>query len=299
MKTLLITGGTNFVSRYAAEYFVKRGYAVTVLNRGTRPQAEGVSLIKADRYALGGCLRGKSFDAVLDITAYTGEDVAALLDASDEFGTYILVSSSAVYPETGAMPFREEDAVGPNRYWGAYGTNKIEAEQVLRRRVPDAYILRPPYLYGPGNNVYREAFVFDCAMEDRKFYLPGAGKMKLQFFHVKDLCRFMELLLEKKPEQKVYNVGNPAAVSVQEWVELCYGIVGKQPEFVSVSKNIEQRRYFPFYDYEYVLDIGMQYALMPEVTPLTDGLRESLAWYRENHGLVNRKPLIEFIDENL
>ena len=39
--------------------------------------------------------------------------------------------------------------------------------------------------------VYREAFVFDCARADRPFYLPGDGGMKLQFFHVKDLCILM------------------------------------------------------------------------------------------------------------
>ena len=52
------------------------------------------------------------------------------------------------------------------------------------------HILRPPYLYEPMNNVYREAFVFDCALADRKFYLPKDGSMKLQFFHVK---RFMQV----------------------------------------------------------------------------------------------------------
>ncbi|MBQ8834587.1 MAG: NAD-dependent epimerase/dehydratase family protein [Oscillospiraceae bacterium] len=299
MKKLLITGGTNFVSRYAAEYFVRRGYAVTVLNRNSRPQVEGVTLVEADRHDLGDCLRGLSFDGVLDITAYTGADVAGLLDALDGFGTYILVSSSAVYPENQAQPLTEEREIGPNGIWGIYGTNKVDAERVLQSRVPGAYILRPPYLYGPGNNVYREAFVFDCAMEGRKFYLPGDGKMKLQFFHVDDLCRFMELLLEKKPQQRIFNVGNPQAVSVREWAELCYRAAGKEPEFVSVDKNVEQRRYFPFYDYEYFLDVEKQLAVMPRVKPLEEGLREALEWYRENRGLVNRKPLIAFIDENL
>ena len=32
------------------------------------------------------------------------------------------------------------------------------------------------------HNVYREAFVFECALADRKFYLPKDGEMKLQFF---------------------------------------------------------------------------------------------------------------------
>ena len=38
---ILITGGTTFVSRFTAEYFVKAGHEVTVLNRGSRPQIDG------------------------------------------------------------------------------------------------------------------------------------------------------------------------------------------------------------------------------------------------------------------
>lgn len=45
MKKMLVTGGTVFVSRYVAEYFVKAGYDVFVLNRNTRQQSEGVTLI--------------------------------------------------------------------------------------------------------------------------------------------------------------------------------------------------------------------------------------------------------------
>ena len=46
---ILITGGTAFVSRYTAEYFVNRGEAVTVLNRGSREQVDGVKHICRDR----------------------------------------------------------------------------------------------------------------------------------------------------------------------------------------------------------------------------------------------------------
>mgnify|MGYP004506992339 FL=1 len=38
MRKILITGGTTFVSKYAAEYFVKAGYDVYVLNRNSKPQ---------------------------------------------------------------------------------------------------------------------------------------------------------------------------------------------------------------------------------------------------------------------
>ena len=53
MKTVLVTGGTVFVSRYIAEYYCAAGYDVYVLNRNTREQSQGVKLIEADRHHLG------------------------------------------------------------------------------------------------------------------------------------------------------------------------------------------------------------------------------------------------------
>jgi len=207
MRKILVTGGTVFVSRFIAEHYVAKGDEVYVLNRNTRPQSAAVKLIQADRHAIGDALQGLHFDLVVD-TAYTGEDAADLLNALESYEDYVLISSSAVYPEYAPAPFTEETQLAENVHWGAYGTNKIAAEAVLMERNPKAYILRPPYLYGPMNNVYREAFVFDCALENRKFYLPQEGGMKLQFFHVEDLCRFIDILVERHPKQHIFNVGN-------------------------------------------------------------------------------------------
>lgn len=295
---LLVTGGTVFVSRYIAEYFVARGMEVHVLNRNTRPQPQGVHLIQADRRQLGETLRHMHFDAVID-TAYNADDVNALLDALGGCRDYVLISSSAVYPEDEKQPFREDARLGVNRYWGKYGTDKIAAEQALLQRMPDAYVIRPPYLYGPMNNVYREAFVFECAMKDRPFYLPGDGGMRLQFFHIDDLCRLIAALLDKHPEQHVFNAGNSEAVTIRDWAELCYEAAGKNARFISVEKDVEQRSYFSFYDYEYRLDVSRQDALLGDVKPLRDGLREAFEWYANNAEQVNRKDYLAYIDANL
>ena len=297
MKTVLVTGGTVFVSRYVAEYYAAKGYDVFVLNRNTRKQSAGVKLIQADRHDLGDALCRLRFDVVID-TAYTARDVESLLDALGSYGAYILISSSAVYPEYAPQPFTEETPLGANRYWGKYGTDKIEAEQALLARSPGAYILRPPYLYGQMNNVYREAFVFDCALAGRRFYLPGDGEMKLQFFHVDDLCRFIDVLLRRRPDRHIFNVGNRDAVSARQWVELCYCAAGKQAELVHVYDEVEQRDYFSFYGYEYYLDVTKQYELLDDVKPLEAGLREALDWYRDNPGEVNKKPYLEYIDRH-
>lgn len=298
-KKVLVTGGTVFVSRYVAEYYVSKGAEVYVLNRGSKTQSDGVTLIQADRHALGDVLRGYHFDVILDVTAYDAQDVEDLLDAVGSYDEYILISSSAVYPEYGAQPFVESAPVGENCFWKKYGTDKIAAEEALVGRNPDAYIIRPPYLYGPLNNVYREAFVFDCAMQNRPFYLPQEGSLKLQFFHVEDLCRFMDVILEQKPEQHIFNVGNRDAITVKEWVKLCYEAAGKQADFVNVTADVEQRKYFSFYDYEYYLDVTAQEQLMPKTKALGEGLREAFAWYMDNEEQVNRKNYFEFIDNHL
>lgn len=293
---VLITGGTVFVSRFVADWCVKKGWNVWVLNRGNHLQVDGVTHICADRHALGDALKRLKLDAVLDMTAYTAKDVRDLCEALPPVQDYVLLSSSAVYPEYGAQPFKEDSPCARNSFWGDYGTNKIAAEEEVKKYFPRAFILRPPYLYGPMENLYREPFVFDCAAQERAFYLPGDGSLPLQFFHVEDLCRLMALLLEKQPEQRVYNVGNEQTVTAKEWVEQCYAAVGKKPLFVSVEeKEHDSRSYFPFRPYAYRLDVTQQNTILDTVKPFDDGLREAWAWYQTHPDEVNKKPYFDYI----
>ncbi len=295
---ILVTGGTVFVSKFIAEYFASWGNEVYVLNRNTKPQLSNVKLIECDRKNINGRLKGLHFDAVIDVTAYTAEDINTLLDSLESFDDYVMISSGAVYPETLELPYKESDKCGKNKFWGDYGTNKIAAENALKGRVRNAYILRPPYLYGEYNNLYREAFVFDCAEKDMPFYLPKDGTMPLQFFHVEDLCRFIEDLLEFHPKRKLFNVGNDP-VTVKEWVECCYDAVGKTPTFINVDAETEQRNYFPFYDYNYVLDTALQDRFARDFIPLPVGIQRAYDWYKTDKTAVKPKNYFDFIERNL
>lgn len=298
-KNILITGGTVFVSRFTASYFVEKGYEVYVLNRNTKPQVDGIHLICADRNNLTDELKGYVFDAVIDICAYDRFDIEHLLNALDIVKDYVFISSSAVYPQTNDQPFQETQNTGPNVIWGAYGTNKLEAETYLLSKVPHAYILRPPYLYGPMQNLYREPFVFDCALQHRAFYLPKDGKMKLQFFHVEDLCRFIEIILKRHPEDHIYNVGNKEPVTINTFVELCYQVANIPLKKIYVTNHDQQRDYFSFYDYEYILDVTKQSQLMPDTKNLSLGLKESFDWYVSHQEDVIKKNYLTFIDDYL
>ena len=296
MKKILVTGGTVFVSKNVAEYFAEKGHEVYILNRDNYEQPKNTKLIKADRNNLGDSLRNYNFDVVLDVTAYTKSDVKNLLDALNPVRQYVLISSSAVYPETLEQPFNENQKTGRNAIWKDYGTNKIEAEEYLFSKIPDAYVIRPPYLYGPQNNLYREAFVFDCAEAKRTFFVPKDGSIRLQFFYIKDFCQFIDIIIEEKPQNHIFNVGNEQSISVLDWVKLCYEVVGADLSVQNVYAQIEQRNYFSFYDYEYALDVSLQKSIFPKTTDLKEGLKQSYLWYKENKDKVNKRDYFGFID---
>lgn len=299
MKRILVTGGTVFVSKYVAKYFQSNNYEVYVLNRGSKKQIENINFICADRNNLKDSLKDFSFDAIIDVCAYNQQDIKNILEAVGEFKDYIFISSSAVYPETNIQPFLENQSIGINKIWGKYGTDKIEAEEYLISKVPNAYILRPPYLYGPMQNVYREPFVFECALKSRKFYIPNDGKMKLQFFHVDDLCKVIEKILDKHPTNHIFNVGNSELIDVNTFVELCYKVVGTPLEKVYVTNHSNQREYFSFHDYEYSLDVTKQSELLMEEKDLFEGLKESYEWFKNNSNEVSKKDYIKYIDQIL
>ncbi len=299
MKRILVTGGTVFVSKYVAKYFQSNNYEVYVLNRGSKQQIENINLICANRNNLKDCLKDFYFDSIIDVCGYNQQDIKNILDAVGGFKDYIFISSSAVYPETNMQPFSENQSIGVNKIWGKYGTDKIEAEEYLISKVPNAYILRPPYLYGPMQNVYREPFVFECALKNRKFYIPNDGKMKLQFFHVDDLCKVIEKILEKHPTNHIYNVGNTESIDINTFIELCYKVVGTPLEKLYVTKHNNQRDYFSFYDYEYSLDVTKQSELLMEEKDLFEGLKESYKWFKNNYNEVEKKDYIKYIEENL
>lgn len=296
MKSMLVTGGTVFVSRYIAEYFLAKHYDVHVLNRNRQEQSKGVKLIEADRHHLGDILRDFHFDVIID-TAYDSKDVEKLVEALGGFEEYILISSGAVYPQHSFQPIKEDTPLEITEYMDTYGKDKMQAELALLTIHPNAYILRPSYLYGPMNNIYREAFIFDCALANKKCYIPNNGEMNLQFFHIHDLCRFIDIILTKNPAQHIFNLGNKNMISIREWVKLCYHVAGnKNVEFVSVSEDIEQSNYFCFSNYEYCLDTMKQYELMQENKPLYEGLKDAFAWYQNNKEKVRKKDYINYID---
>ena len=101
MSSLLLVGGTGVLSGAVAREALKKGFEVTIINRGHRKIPEGAVLLQSDRKNyeyIEQKLRGKVFDAVIDFLCYGEKDVQDSFDLYKQFSKqYIFISSCAVY----------------------------------------------------------------------------------------------------------------------------------------------------------------------------------------------------------
>jgi nucleoside-diphosphate-sugar epimerase len=190
----LVIGGTRFIGRQLVAELVKADHSVTVLHRKPKHDlGRKVKNIMADRndgQAMKAALAGKKFDVVFD-NVYDWErgTTAGHVEASVRALTmlslprYVFMSSVAAYGD--GLNHHEGDALAPDDAPELYTRNKAMSERALFRlhqRIGLPVVtLRPPFVYGPGNNLYREAFFWDRLRANRPIILPGDGRRLAQF----------------------------------------------------------------------------------------------------------------------
>lgn len=302
---VLVLGGSYFIGRCVTEALAAAGYTVYTLNRGTKPKVhEAVHEIICDRNdaaAMKAALAGHTFAHVIDISGLNRAQAQNLTGAlrAEHLQSFIFLSSSAVYamtPESPApTPIPETAPLGPNTYWDAYGTDKIQAEAHYQSWAPcPLTILRPPYVYGEYNYARRESWVYRHLQTSRPILLP-AKNSQLQFIYVRDLARLIVAILQQ-PQPGIYNVGSPCPVTMREWLHTC-GKAANQTPLIAPCTLPEARRYFPFHDYDNVLDVSSIHALYNiEETPFEEGLRQAYAWYLKHQGEIEFNPAMDEIE---
>ncbi|HXG15547.1 MAG TPA: NAD-dependent epimerase/dehydratase family protein [Calidithermus sp.] len=292
---VLVVGGTEFISVHVVRALLRRGHAVTVLNRGRRPERRpaGVRALVADRRdhaALRRVLAGERFDAVVDV-AYaptTGEDVAALADAlGDRAGHVLFVSTGRVYDHARPIPYDEDTP--RSLYWGEYAKNKIAGEDVLlarhRERGLPVTIVRPTHVYGPLNTRDNETFFFDRLVRGRPVLVPGPGGWLRQFGHVEDLAEAVAALLGRREAfGQAYNVTGEEIVTQVGFVEIIADVLKRPLELVHCP--VGDGRPAPPFGQNLVYDCHAVYTttkvralgIRPAWT-LASGLAQTFEWY--------------------
>ena len=290
MKSILIMGGTTFVSSSLAKYLIEQGHCVDILTRGLKSAnyhgfREHLICNRRSKKEVEEVFKGRKYDFIFDISGYTKNDVEILLKSIDtsKLKKYIFCSSGAVYRPSNKV-ISEEVERGENPNWGQYGIDKKEAEDfIINSNIPFV-IFRPTYIYGENNNLYREAYFFDRIKNKKTIPIPYGNNITTQFIHIHDLVRVFESAMNNENSFKIYNVTNADIVSFEDLIITCGEVLGEKPiiKKIDTSKiKLEARSYFPFRDVTYVLDIHhlIEDGLYVPTISLKEGLKRTYGWY--------------------
>src|ERR1700675_3640370 len=191
---ILVLGGTQFLGRHAVDAALERGHEITLFNRGqTRPDLfPDVEKLRGDRDGDLTALAGRGFDAVVDTSGYVPRLVAETLDALGDVGHYTFVSSISVYadlstPPTESSPLAELKE--PTEEWReAYGELKVLCENVVRERVPGAFIPRPGLIVGPWDPTGRFTYWPARLADGGRVLAPAPPGSPAQVIDARDLA---------------------------------------------------------------------------------------------------------------
>lgn len=215
---ILILGGTKFIGRHIAESLLAAGHRITILTRGKTQDdlPAAVERVIGDRDAgVAGLshLKGRTFDACIDVSGYTPLQVRASAEAlHNAVSQYLFISTGAVYRASKEVPIVEthplleaaaENVIEINGE--TYGPLKVTCEQIVREIFGvRGKVVRPQIVAGPHDPYGRYSRWLKRAMQSgvqadgtiARMLGPGDGTDYVQVVDVRDVSRLVQLIIE-------------------------------------------------------------------------------------------------------
>lgn len=301
---ILVIGGTLFIGRHLVEALQCAGHEVTILHRNPKA-GSGLIADRNDPEAVRQVLKGRRFDAVFD-NVYDWErgttaaqvEATARACAGEHLKRYVFMSSVAAYGD--GLERLESDPLAPPDHPDMYVRNKAESERALFRMHGQegfpAVTLRPPFVYGPGNPFYREAFFWDRLRDDRPIIVPDDGSRLMHFVYVHDIvwcC--LRILDQPAAVGNAFNVADPAPITQEQLVSAFAMAAGRTPRIVNVPREaalaagghpMGPKLYFAvYYDLPPITErIDQARDLLGFVpTPFDEGLKRTYEWWLDHN----------------
>ncbi len=323
--TVLVTGGAGFIGSALVAHLVGRGRRVIAIDNLVNGKRENLAQLPADRARLvtADVRRPDEFAAALHEAGTVfhlaclgvrhslhspreNRDVneggtSAMLAAARAAGvsTFIHVSSSEVYGASGAGALTED---APTRPTTPYAEAKLAAEAHARAAHAAGgmrvVILRPFNAYGPRCHHEGDAgevipkFLLR-ALADRKLVVFGDGEQTRDFTWVEDTAAgIVAAEIAPSASGQTINLGSGRAVTINALAALAGRAVGRPVEIVHAPSRPDDTPHLRAEAGRALRLLGWQ-----AETPLEEGLRRLVGWYRRQ-GTSPDRLLAEEIDEN-
>ncbi|MFI7574731.1 NAD-dependent epimerase/dehydratase family protein [Micromonospora sp. NPDC049497] len=296
---LLVLGGTGFVGGATAAEGVRRGWSVTVFNRGLHGTAPaGVHRLRGDRTAPDGlaALADGEWDVVVDTwdgaPRVAGAAAAALADRA---GRYVYLSSGSVYAEP-VTPGSDEDAptvdAAPDADEADYARNKSGAERAVHAVLGDrALLARAGLILGPGEDIGRLPWWLTRIARGGDVLAPGPADLPLQYVDVRDLATF---LLESHASGPVNVVSRTGHATMGGLLDAAVAVTGSDARLrwtdpgALLAAGVEPWNDLPIWipeghEYRWLQerDVTRAYAAGLTCRPVAETVADTWAWLRE------------------
>lgn len=305
-----LTGGTGFIGSHVAEALLCAGHEVVCHVRPSATRWRVAHLADGLRWFVGSLEDGPRLaealagcDAVLHIAAYgvqyrdqdwrTAIDTnvrttaGVMIEARNVGIRRIVVAGSCVeYGKradlNGERPLREDDLLCPTTLYAATkSSTTLVAQAIARQLNMEVIVLRPFHTYGPREDPEKfvPSIIRQC-LSGRPVKMT-AGQQVRDYCYVADVAEAFAAALEGPSVQ----AGEPAVVNIGS---------GRPSRLIEVARMIQELvpetdrleagalPYRPDEVWYLVPDLARAHALLGWCarTPLKEGLRQTVAWYR-------------------
>ena len=322
-KKVLVTAGAGFIGSYLVELLVSDGAKVTVadnLSRGSperiEPVKDKIRFLKLDLSDYGNCLEAcKGQDIVMNLAAkVTGIEYNLKYNtdmftsnmalqqnvikaaAESKVKRFLQVSTACIYPHDAVVPTPESEGErgAPEPTNLGYGWAKRMGERLAKFYAKETdmeiAIVRPFNAYGlrdyfeEGTSHVIPALIKRVLDGNDPVIVWGSGNQSRAFVHARDIALGMKLVTEKYPKADPVNIGHDKEITIKELIKLILEIAKKNPEVVFDASKPDG---YPRRAADTAKLRKVTGGWAPD-TPLEEGLREMVDWYRETRREAQR-----------
>lgn len=254
MSTVVVFGGGGFLGRRLVVHLAAEGMAVRVAVRHPDPVRIELRAIGVDRVAVvpaDVCDRASvtaaiaEADAIIDTVSAYVEKGGVTFEAVHVKGAETVAREAVA---AGVARFVLVSGIGADANSGSpYIRARGRGELMVRQVFPEATIVRPSTMFGPGDALF--GTLAELAQWLPALPLIGGGTTRLQPVFVDDVAQAVaNILTDSRSVGQTYELAGPGVYTLRELVNMTLRLLGKRRLLVAIPFAVAeiQARLFEF-----------------------------------------------------